>query len=82
MKRIMTFIQKVIIFKFIGINSPSLVSAGVNAKNKPLKWYWEQSKTLHVNGWQPIHKAYKSTYFSTENSESWAVDLNKQVDMY
>ena len=51
MKRIITFIQKVVIFKFIGINSPSLVSTGVNAKNESLKWYWEQSNTLDVNSW-------------------------------
>ena len=51
MKRIKTFIQKVIIFKFIGINSPSMVATGVKAKNRPLKWYWEQSKSLDVNGW-------------------------------
>lgn len=82
MKRIITFIQKVVIFKIIGINSPTLELAGVNTKKQPLKWYWKQSKTLNVNGWQPFYKAYESTYFSTEDWESWVVDLNKQVDMY
>ena len=82
MKRIITFVQKVVKFKIIGINSPTLKSAGVDAKNKPLKWYWNQSKTLNTNGWQSVHKAYGATYFSTEDLELWAVDLKKQVDMY
>lgn len=53
MKRVITFIQKVILFKIIGIKSPSLEWAGVDYRNKPLNWYWKQSKNA-VNAWVHI----------------------------
>lgn len=44
MKRIITFIQKVIWFKIMGIKSPSLEWLGIDSRNMPLNWYWKQSK--------------------------------------
>ena len=50
MKRVITFIQKVIWFKIIGIKSPSLEWAGIDSRKKSFRWYWKQSRGA-FNAW-------------------------------
>lgn len=51
MKRIITFIKKVLAYKVIGIYSPSNAWLGIDLRKKSLKWYWEQSCN-EFNAWR------------------------------
>lgn len=50
MKRIFTFIVKIIAHKWLGASTPMLYLAMIEPKEKSYSWYWKQSRN-GVDGW-------------------------------
>lgn len=51
MKRLWSFIYKVIVFKLLKAYSPSLSMVGIDPSKQSLKWYLMQSKNA-TNAWR------------------------------
>lgn len=50
MKRLFTFIVKVIVHKLLGLSTPILYLAMIEPKEKSYSWYWKHSRN-GVSGW-------------------------------